>query len=419
MPRRGRTARIRAGNAACAREQKSMQEQKEVFKSELSALQFAFAVIVNGASFVTTERVFLDNNILPPCKTSFYSHVGRVCDAIISLAQEAARQWRTKMTAGAVISIDGCWDHRRNGRYCIVAAIEQQLREVVAVGVCQRSTLGHKTWWETSPQNMEAMCVQQILTELKDNPCIVAYCHDNDAKIRSLIRRLCPHWEERLDPNHTVKSFTRLFQVYNKECDGKLASLEASLQKFMYFLIDFPIRPTQKVELWRNTINHFSGDHSKCLPHRPSKTTWAYANDRGARAALTKFLAQSSVIIERCVPLSTQLNECLHSIKSHIMSKELAWRATAFARLYLSILIFNSVPNWQERLRISLRLPSLSPGVRCRLRAIEMIRRAQNGRRATASFKEREKRRRSREKQVIGHQDKSLYVGKPREDPMH
>lgn len=414
MGRKGRTARIRARNAAYAR-YKLEAAKLRGGRSSLDILQFAFAVIVNGASFSTVERVFLDNNILTPSKTSFYSSLGRVCDAIIALAKENANEWRAKVSPGAIISLDGCWDHRRNGRYCIVAAVEQRLKKVISIGVCQRSTAGHPSQWKVSPQNMESICVQQIVSELKADPRIVGYCHDNDSRIRSLLKRLCPHWQEKLDPNHTVKTFTRLFDTFNKKCGGKLADIETSLVKFLHFLIDFPVGPAEKVKLWGNTINHFSGDHSRCLPHRDTKTVWAYAGDQSARAALTEFLTKSSFIVERCQkPHSTQLNECLHAIKSHVMPKELAWRETAFGRLYLSILIYNNAPNWKDQLRGMLQLPDLSPDVCCRLRALETIRRAQNLKRSTARYKEREQKRRSRERSAMAHQDRSFYVGKPR-----
>ena len=89
MGRKGRTARIRARNAAYARE-KLEEENARGGKTSLNALQFSFAVIVNGASFATVERVFLENNILPPSKTSFYSSFGRVSEAVIDLAKENA-----------------------------------------------------------------------------------------------------------------------------------------------------------------------------------------------------------------------------------------------------------------------------------------------------------------------------------------
>ena len=86
---KGRTARIRARNAAYAREKLEVEKSRGGQRS-LDTLQFSFAVIVNGASFSTVERVFLENNILPPSKTSFYSSFGRVSEAVIDLAKENA-----------------------------------------------------------------------------------------------------------------------------------------------------------------------------------------------------------------------------------------------------------------------------------------------------------------------------------------
>ena len=89
--------------------------------------------------------------------------MGRVSEAVIDLAEETALLWRAQVSPGACISLDGCWDHRRNGRCCIVAAVEQRLKKVIAIGVCQRSTPGHQTAWLISPQNIESACVQQSL----------------------------------------------------------------------------------------------------------------------------------------------------------------------------------------------------------------------------------------------------------------
>lgn len=74
------------------------------------------------------------------------------------------------------------------------------------------------------------------------------------------------------------------------------------------------------------------------------------------------------------MPYSTQLNECYHAMKSHFLSKEVAWRKTAFAILCYAILDFNEVPNWRMELRHKLNLPDLSPQVITRINEFEQMR---------------------------------------------
>ena len=88
--------------------------------------------------------------------------------------------------------------------------------------------------------------------------------------------------------------------------------------------------------------------------------------------ALKSLLAKTEFIIRLCVkPFNIQLNESFHAIKSHMMLKEFARRDAAVARLCASLLIFNQVPNWTEKLCERLNLPRLDPSVVTRMRMLQ------------------------------------------------
>ena len=77
---------------------------------------------------------------------------------------------------------------------------------------------------------------------------------------------------------------------------------------------------------------------------------WRYSNDPEALVGLRDLLAKTEFVIRACVqPYSTQLNEAYHAIKSHVLEKEIAWRATTPGRPYLALLIFiNLTPGWRN-----------------------------------------------------------------------
>ena len=415
MARLGRAGRTRRRNAKIARAARALQQRQLLAETKLNGAQFAFSVIVNGIGYTSAAKVFLQNNIVPPSQTSFYIHVRGVIDQIIALGKESAADHRRQMEPGTIISLDGSWDHRRNGRYCIVDAVDLKRKKIIAIHVLQRSTKAHPSTYSGSAQNMEVYCCRLLATELCEDARIIGYCHDNDSAVRKVFTKMCPKWTEYLDPNHTMKSFDRHFTTCNASAKGKLADIRESLIHFMYFLIDYPVRVEDKVAFWRNAVNHYRGDHSRCPRRHEQERVWVYRDDKDAIDALTDLLSKTEGIIRHCVkPFSTQLNESFHAIKSHMMFKEFAWHETAIARLYLSMLTFNQVPNWTERLRERLNLPPLDPSVIRRMREMERKREGQCLMRRTAAYQREERLRRVGEKTKRRRLDTSGYVGRPK-----
>ena len=56
-------------NARECKLQKNISKSNSIF---LNALRFTFSVIISGCSYITTQLIFLWNNIVPPSETYFY-----------------------------------------------------------------------------------------------------------------------------------------------------------------------------------------------------------------------------------------------------------------------------------------------------------------------------------------------------------
>ena len=142
------------------------------------------------------------------------------------------------MKPDTVISFDGSWDHKRNGRYCIVDVIDQSQKKIIDFEVVQKSTNAHPSDYSGSSHNMEAHAIRNIVHRLKNDQRIIGYCHDNDSTVRKIMSTEWPI-QEYLDPNHTVKSFERIFNSINKKSHNKLKGLHNHLLRFMHFLIKY------------------------------------------------------------------------------------------------------------------------------------------------------------------------------------
>lgn len=415
MPRKSFRKQAQEANCRKARISREIRRQEECKKLRIpsNGLQFAFSIIIYGLTFQSVSLCLLQNNILPPSKSTYYHLIDLVIIEIIKLAKESMDYYKSKMTEKTIISFDGSWDHKRNGRHCIVDVIDQNQKKIIDIEYVQKSTKSCPTEYNGSSNNMETYAIRKIIQRLRTDSRIVAYCHDNDSTARKIIK---DEWgiEEMLDTNHSIKSFERYFTKFNKLSKNKLNDLHNHLLRFLNHLIYMPSSPSQKVKLWENAIEHYKGNHQNCLPHKASNYIWKFNNDNEALLYLEQFLKQTSFILLKCnPPYSTQLNECYHAIKSHYLNKEVAWKKTAFARLCCSILDFNGVENWRFELRKRLKLPELHPYVISRINEVEKERLSILKQRRSYDYQLKERTRRREIKKKEQKKDKSEYVGHP------
>lgn len=145
-----------------------------------------------------------------------------------------------------------------------------------------------------------------------------------------------------------MKSFLRLFNKTKSLCGNLLTDLSPHLTSFLKLLIRLNLPVPVKRSLWYNTVNLF---HAFCLPHNQSKFYWINQNNQLAIDALMVLLKDSEYIVEKCYkPFTTQLNESYNSLKSHYLSKEKGWRKSVLCRLCISLLEFNHMFNWENKI---------------------------------------------------------------------
>ena len=264
-------------------------------QTHLNTLQFAYSIIIHGLSYMSTALCFLENNIIPPCHTSFYSHLDIIIDKIIEIAYECVFYEKSLMGLNTIISMDGSWDHRRRGKNCIVVIIDQMRKKIIDFEVIRKSTKSYPTDYHGSSQNMETEAVKRISKRLKSDYRIIGYVHDKDSSVSAFMRRNWP-LPEFLDRNHSVKCLSSRFYIVENIC-GKQNKLFIHLFNFMNFLISLPCTPTQKVNYWLNAADHYCGKHKHCIKHRESQFTWEYAKSSTAVKALKTFFIKNFIYI--------------------------------------------------------------------------------------------------------------------------
>lgn len=337
----------------------------------IDPVQFAFSVLVEGAQPEKALRMLEWNNIVCPNHEKIYDAIRMIGDKIIDLAEKSMEHERANLPPDCVISFDGSWNHRRRGTHCLFSVICRQTGKVIesitvsnkiettALNYCEHSNL------------MEAHGLKLAIERLKNLPQIMGYVHDNDAKARKIIEESGWGITEFLDPGHALKCFERRLQKFKRENPEVLKGIEGSLTKWIRSLIRYDGTTDEKVNLWMNSVSHYSGDHSRCLHgNRPCKM-WDKAGDPVAIEALKKFLESTKFIIEYCnTEFDTQSNESLHKLKLKYATKDVKWGNSWRARMMCAVLDRNMV-NWKLFLYDQLGLPPLAEEVRIRVQQAE------------------------------------------------
>ena len=207
---------------------------------------------------------------------------------------------------------------------------------------------------------MEVACNKKLIERNKDNTKITCYCHDKDAKLTNLVADMRWHVQEFLDTNHALKSFDRQWNNLQVAQRRHLQGLKNRLRSYMRHLLYLEEDMPNKVNYWKNSVNHYIGNHEECEKHGDVTYSWHNKGNRDAITSLTKFLENTTFIIRDCKRgLSTQLNESYHSLKSKFADKDHCWITSWKARISCAVLQWNEGETWKLRFYESLGLPPL------------------------------------------------------------
>jgi hypothetical protein len=278
---------------------------------------------------------------------------------IIKMARESMIQARSEMQPGTVISVDGSWEHRRHAQRCVTTIFCLDSRKVVDYAVISsRLEDGVQNYCPVS-QNMEVEGMKRMIPHLKDDPRIVAYVHDKDARTANAIKRAEWHIHEYIDPGHAMKSFDRKLQ--KKDYKGVIEDWVAEkLRSWMRTILKSSAEEEEKVKDWHNAVNHLMGDHSKCpFQHGPTRV-WEKLNDATIRQKVEKFMHDVEWIVRSSMnQYATQINESFNRGKLKYCSKEVKWRSSFEPRICCAILDRN-VPFWKLELYYQLGLGAMN-----------------------------------------------------------
>jgi hypothetical protein len=321
-----------------------------------SARQFVYATLVNGGRFTQIQQIFALCNIQVPTESQFYRQQSAVCEVIVRIARESCALARDAMEGPVIIAMDGSWSQRRNAAHCVVDFINAHTGKIVDFEIIEKDVGFFHGNYHGPSNGMEVEGVRRLIRRWKDDPKVVAFCHDRDAKTARIIREL---WgiAEFLDKNHVTKCFDRRIEKISL-----LSGLKTKLRKFFKVILKLDDGIDQKKAYWANALQHYQGNHNHCLPHVKKKHV--VLTDRRVISALSAFLNDTLDLIAKVRPgVSTQMCESFHSLKGKLASKDIAWAASWKARVACAVLDVNC-RGWRLELYDRLSLPPLSPEAR-------------------------------------------------------
>lgn len=231
----------------------SYREKTELQRSFLilNSLNFVFSIVALGLHYTKTAVCFLLNNIRPPKKSSFYKQQHKVIDCLCNMACESMNYYAKKTRKNDVVSVDGAWDHRREGSECQAVFINQRLDKVVGS-------------FNGVSSNMEREAIRRAIPQMRTLK-FNGYVHDKNKSITNVFMNNWSELDEQLDPNHIRKSLGRKIDKYNL-----LKDLKGRLLKWFNILIKKNLKPKKMTEQWMNAEKHYSGDHFRCEKHGQS-----------------------------------------------------------------------------------------------------------------------------------------------------
>ena len=306
--------------------------------------------------------MFLLNGIVPPSIKEVEMYLPEVITALKSITDESVTKAWEEMPEKAIASIDGSWDHRRNGKIMILDLICEQTHKIVDYELVYKTVRKFIGNYDGPSNLMEAEAFKRMIPRLMKKGKITELIKDGDVKISKIIQDY--HWGVNLknDPNHQLLHFDTLFKKWNELCNGKLFGLK---ERLLSFLKD--VLTETKLQKWENVVNHFTGNHVNCPPHPISKL-WAHSSDQSAVNSLKGLVNDLTSTIKNFERYhTTNYNENFHSIKARLLLKNNFQGYWAIGRILVSILQYNNPDHWIVKLFNYFHLAALPASIAIKL----------------------------------------------------
>ena len=365
---------------------------------------FVIATLASGTTFMQQKRAFEMCNVEVPSKATFYREQERQIPIIKKCAEESITEARKNTQDGIILSMDGSWDHPRNGVHCNVTGIDCKTDKVVFFEALSKAGGKRTGNCNIASNQMEALGTQNILSQSSKNDKIPieAIFHDGDNKSGKIIKsdNICKHAEEKYDMRHATsaikrginnaidKGNTMMNSIIDKEKqensnkEGKTTKIRKRRKNFfkgiaervvLFFiaLVRMVKDPILRLKMWKNMPQHFIGNHADCIHMedvddqkkqrgRPKKKIenkktnyweWEEGKKRPELvSSLDTFCKQYSDYVENvdCAKGSTQNNESTNNKIAALAPKRISWGDSYTARAAIAITSKNSPITYEK-----------------------------------------------------------------------
>jgi hypothetical protein len=173
----------------------------------------------------------------------------------VKLATESCGEWGENLAPHSVIAMDGSSSQRRNASHCVIDFIDVASGKIVAFEILEKPIWFSDGNYFHSANGVEVDAIRRIVNRWRENENlntkVIAHVHDRDGKTRKLLGKLWPGKQERLDPDHAIKSFDK------KLNNGPvLGGIKQKLRRWFAFLLHMNISSQEKRVHWRDMILH-------------------------------------------------------------------------------------------------------------------------------------------------------------------
>lgn len=326
----------------------------------------AYAVLVEGGSYQKIADIFHHCGIHVVGRSAFDAAQKTVAKELIKMGKESMKLWKSRMVPGSIICLDGNWDHKRQGKHCLVSVIDNVNWKIIDCEILKRGVEGERgvNHFKDST-TMEIHAIDILAERLKDiQDKVIGFCHDCDSKVDPVFKKHGWDIQEFLDINHAMLCFVRSFNSINVCNDKCLDGLLVKLKLWTYHCIHMMTDVETKLKYYYNAANHYTGDHSQC-EHEKDHPDFVndQIDDPHTKEVILKFLKDNEYIIKQCNPVAnTQHNESFNNTRACKALKSISWKDSYEARVMASILEVNSFDeDWKAELRKKLNLPDLPP----------------------------------------------------------
>ena len=269
--------------------------------------------------------------------TFFDAGMKFLTNILLDEAKASAAKYFEAMAFGASLSFDASWSHRRNAKLCVGDFIDIAQKKIVAFSFRNKFSGDAFNNYKGPSNMMEASIFEDLIPFLKKSEKIHSIIKDGDIKIEKLIQQY--NWTVNVisDINHKYKNFHTSFHKINKRYNSTFRGIEKPLKDFLGYVLFSNYTKEVKLAMWRNVVNHFTGDHSHCM-HDKTIKSYKILQHPKAVAALQEVVAEWSVIVENFIRgQTTNYNENCPSVKSHLLNKNFFYGKSSAARFYQQI----------------------------------------------------------------------------------